>query len=241
MFVTASAATATAQAISPTRAEYIRKASGMFTLRNKLDVPLVAVVEVRGFSFDEKGNISFTDSPPNLNVEFGSSSFNIAPKDKHYVFYKAESPRTPTWFAIVTTLIPATKIHSNLRVGVVLPHFVCIFQQQKIKSGDIEVQAVPGSHEGEYRLGFKNVSENLARVETINSKGFKKKAQRSGLLVFPGRTRWISMNTGLARPRAEFRIRFLGGYKVKVPLTTIATASIEAAKLEHEVLSWKAK
>jgi hypothetical protein len=221
LFISTVVGTASAQALSPPHAEYTRKANGMFALRNNSDVPLVAFLEVRRFSFDDKGTLLFSDPPPNLNVEFGSNSFTIPSKQTHYVFYKADGPAPPNWFAIVSTLIPATQVHANLRVGIVLPHFVYVFQQHKIKSGDIEVQVVPGSRQGEYRMGFKNVSEKLARVETIEGKGFEHKVQRGGFHVFPGKTRWITLETGATRERAEFRIRFLGGYRVKVPLTTI--------------------
>lgn len=198
----------------------------MFTLHNNLDVPLVAVLEVRGFSLDQKGALLFSDPPRNLNVEFGSNSFTIAPRDTHYVFYKADAPSSPAWFAIVSTLIPAKQFHANLRVAVVLPHFVYIFQKGKIRSGDVEVHLLPGSDRGQYRLGLKNVSEKLGRVESIQGKGFEERVLHNGLLVFPGQTRWVTLQAGAARRgRPEFRVRFAGGYSVKVPVSSIAVAS----------------
>jgi hypothetical protein len=122
-------------------------------------------------------------------------------------------------FTIVNSLAPVQKAEGGMRIVMVMPHFVYVFQKEKLKPGDVEVHALAGIHEGECRLEFKNVSQKLARVQSIQSKGFKKNMRQGGYLVLPGKTRWVTMETVAAKEHPEFDIQFERGYRLKVPYT----------------------
>ncbi len=207
-----------AQVLSPPIAEYRKKADGMLTLTNVGDAPLATILELRAFSVDDDGNLQYGPPDPQVSVRLGSNSFTIPPRQVHYVFYKASCLRLPCWFAIINTLTQATPVASGMRVNIILPHLVYIYQKPKFRKGDVHVQVLPGRGAGQYRLSFENHSQKLERVETVQLRGFTLSESYGGFPLFPGQTRWLSVETGTPSRKAQFRIRFAGGLRLDVPL-----------------------
>ncbi len=207
---------ARAQTLSPPIAEYRNKADGMLTLSNEGDRPLAAILEVRGFTVDSDGTLRYGPADSQINVQFGANSFLISPHQSHYVFYKAGCARLPCWFAIINTLTQATPVSGGLRINIVLPHLVYIYQRAKFKKGDVRIEALRGEQSGEYRLKFQNLSSKLERVETVQTKGFEVNDTYGGFPLFPEQTRWLVLKTGVASKKAAFRIRFGGGLHLAV-------------------------
>ncbi len=200
-----------AQTLSPPIGEYRNKADGMLTLSNEGDRPLAAILEVRGFTVDGDGTLRYGPIDNQINVQFGASSFLIPPHQSHYVFYKAGCARLPCWFAIINTLTQATPVSGGLRINIILPHLVYIYQRAKFKKGDVRIEALRGEQSGEYRLKFQNLSSKLERVEAVQTKGFATNETYDGFPLFPEQTRWLVVKTGVASKKATFRIRFGGG------------------------------
>jgi hypothetical protein len=208
---------AAAQSLSPPNAEYRVKANGMLELRNDSAVPQLAVLQVQGFSLDDHGNVIFQPLDSAIQVDLGASSFVIPPHQSHYVFYRATSTRLPAWFAIVNNLTQANPVRQGLRVNIVLPHFVYIYQKQRVGPKDLEVKVYPGDQRGEYRLEIKNLSEKMGRVAFIQANGFEEKASLGGFPILPEETRQLTLKAGPPVRRAEFRVRLADGYHFKVP------------------------
>jgi hypothetical protein len=223
---------APAQSLSPPRAEYRERASGMLTLRNNSNQPMVAIVEARGFELDSNGELLFTSLDPRIRVEFGASSFVLPPRSAHYVFYKAQSSRLPTWFALVSSLTPLRPVRGKLRVNVVLPHFVYLSQKQKLRPGDLQVRVQPGGQPGQYEVHVLNLSEKMGRMQIVQARGFEKNSSAGGFPIFPGQSRLLTLNAGRPASRAEFRFKIQGGksFKVAVPRVVAIDAIPEGAR-----------
>jgi hypothetical protein len=204
------------QSLSPPFAEYRKKADGMFTLRNDGDVPLATILELRSFAVGREGTLRYAPLDPRIGVQYGASSFVIPPHQTHYVFYKAACTQLPCWFAIMNTLTRAAPVKGGLRINIILPHFVYVYQRAKLKQGDVRVVALRGDEPSEYRLKFSNLSNKLERVEAVQAKGFADSQTYGGFPLFPEQTRWMVVKPGAASGKAEFRIQFEGGLQLKV-------------------------
>lgn len=221
------------QSLTPPSAEYRGKAKGMLTLRNNTKVPLVAILEVRGFSIDSQGELAFRPLDPDVRVDFGASSFTIYPGRSRFVFYKASAQQLPAWFAIVSTLVRRTRVKRGLRINIVLPHFVYLEQKQKLKESDVEVEVLPGGKAGEYRIGLKNLSDKLGRVASIEARGFARRITLAGFPVFPQQTRWLILRAkGPQTADPELRVRFRDGVHFTKQFSRTA---VPAAQLSSRV------
>jgi len=210
--------TGAAQTVSPPVAEYRNKANGMFELRNDGDVPLAAILEVHGFTVDEKGNVVYQALDPNLKVEIGSNSFIIPPHGSHYVFYKASSSSPQSWFSILSTMTKAVATPGQMRINFVLPHVVYIYQKQKLKKEDVTVRVLPGTNDGKYTLEIENHSDKLSRVESVTADGFQKPVEVGGFPLFPGKNRQVVVDGGTPNANAKVKVSFEDGFSLQVPL-----------------------
>src|SRR5918993_96311 len=79
--LTAAAASARAQTVSPPIAEYQERARSSFQLSNESIFPLNVVLEVRGFDVTEQGEV--VDAPfdsTRVKVKLSAMSFRIPPR-----------------------------------------------------------------------------------------------------------------------------------------------------------------
>lgn len=211
--------TGAAQTVSPPVAEYRNKANGMFELRNDGDVPLAAILEVRGFGVNEQGVIVAQDLDPNLKVEIGANSFIIPPHQSHYVFYKASSTSPHTWFTILSTMTKAVATPGQMRINFVLPHVVYIYQKQKLKKEDVTVHLLPDAKDGKYTVEIENHSDKLSRVESVTADGFQKPVELGGFPIFPAKKRQVVIDGGTPNAHAKVKVSFEDGFSLQVPLS----------------------
>ncbi|HUN88338.1 MAG TPA: hypothetical protein VMU28_06080 [Terriglobales bacterium] len=208
-----------AQTVAPPVAEYRGKASGMFELRNDGDVPLAAILEVHGFTVDEKGTLVYQALDPALKVEIGQNSFVIPPHESHYVFYKASSSSPQSWFSVLSTMTRTANQPGQMRINFVLPHVVYMYQKQKLKKEDISVRVTPAKTEGEYTLEIENHSVKLGRVESVTGEGFEKNVEMGGFPIFPEKKRQVVLHGGTPSAKAKVKVSFEDGFSVQVPLS----------------------
>jgi hypothetical protein len=212
------AAGAAGQTLSPPIAEYQGKANGVLELRNEGEVPLAVILEAHSFSSDENGDVKYRPLDPGITVEMGANSFTIPAHQVHNVFYKASCTRLPAWFAILNIMTRTTPVTKGLRINIILPHFVEIYQKSKLRKQDVRMKVLPASKAGEYALEIENLSEKLGRVEEIQVKGFEADETYGGFALFPGQSRRLSLKTGAASGRARFRIQFRDGFHLEESL-----------------------
>jgi len=211
----AMAISALPQTILPPIAEYRVKGGGMVELRNDGDVPLAVIVEVKGFKVDEDGRMAYVDLDPSLRVDLGASSFVIPPRQSHMVFYKAQG-QAPYWFAILSTFTKAVPLKNEMRVNIILPHIVYVYQKQALKKQDVQLSLATGEQAGQYRLEVRNLSPKASRVETIECKGFEKPVELGGMPVFPAKPRFLDLDTGATAHDPRCKVSFEEGFSVEV-------------------------
>lgn len=208
---------AAAQTISPPVAEFRGKVSGMYELRNDSDQAMAAILEVAGFNVNEAGVLTYTSLEPGVRVELGSQSFLIPPHQSHMVFYKAVSERPNTWFAILNTLTEAKPGKGGMRINLILPHVVYLYQKRKLSRSDLQV-TVAHAKGGAYALRVENRSEKLARVQRVEFRGVAEAGRIPPFPLFPGKARVQTFEAGKLSPDARARLIFEDGLTVEVPL-----------------------
>ncbi len=213
------AVSAMGQGISPPLAEYRGKAQGMLELRNDGDQPLVAILEVQGFNVDESGTLKYTELDRTIKVDLGASSFIIGPHQSHYVFYKATSEYPSYWFAILATLTKANPVQNRIRINVVLPHVVYVYQKSRLKQSEVPLRTIPSATAGEYQLEINNLSQKLGRIAAVESHGFSRDIALGGLPVFPAQKRYVTVRPGKpANGTASLKVIFEDGFTTSVPV-----------------------
>jgi hypothetical protein len=219
------------QTLSPPLAEYRGKADGMLWLRNDGDVPLAALLEVRGFQVNDKFDVDSAPLDAGIRVDLGTNSFVIPPHQMHYVFYKAAAKTLPAWFAIVCNLTQAKPLQDGMRINFVFPHLVYVYQKAKFNKEDITVRALPAADPGEYRLEFQNSAAKLGRIKGIQTKGFSPDGGHGGFPLFPHETRLLIVKAGKPTEQSRFQIQFEDGLRLEERLqdSTPSPAGVRAA------------
>jgi hypothetical protein len=170
-----------AQAIAPPIAEFRgNKIDGMITVQNGADYPMAAVIEIKSFDVDAKGEVHYRALDPDIQVSLGSTSFIVPPRDNHMVFYKAVVPTLPRSLAIITTMTKAGPT-TGMRLNFMLPHMIYIYQKEKLSKADIRLEFSDGT------LHIQNLSQKLGRVSGVQAS----KQGYGAFPIYPGQTREV--------------------------------------------------
>jgi hypothetical protein len=184
-----------AQSVSPPIAEYSEKARSSFQLSNPSIFPLTVVLEPRGFTVTEDGEV--VDLPidtSRIRIKLSDMSFRIPPRGTRTVFYEASSDSLPTWFNILSALSGA-KTESGLNVRILLPHVVYLNQKQPLRKSDVAIRAFEfDSARKTARVLLENLSPNLGRVyQTTVGDGHNVSQPGSGFPLLPRKQRWAEV------------------------------------------------
>jgi hypothetical protein len=203
-------AVAPAQTVSPPIAEYQERARSSFQLSNGTIFPLNVVLEVRGFSVTEQGEV--VDAPldtARVKVKLSAMSFRIPPRGTHTVFYEAKADSTPAWFNILSAMTGA-RTESGLNVRILLPHVVYLNQKQAIAREDVAVRAVDyDSAGGRVRVQLENLGPRLGRVLQVAATRERGESEPgSGFPLFPHSRRWTELRWTDSLPPERLAVRF---------------------------------
>jgi hypothetical protein len=201
---------AAAQTVSPPIAEYQERARSSFQLSNGTLFPLNVVLEVRGFSVSEQGEV--VDAPldtSRVQVKLSAMSFRIPPRGTYTVFYEATADSAPAWFNILSAMTGA-RTDNGLNVRILLPHVVYLNQKQTLARADVAVRAVDyDSAGGRVRVQLENLSPRLGRVLQVSA-GREKAASEpgAGFPLFPHSLRWTELRWTDTLPPERLAVRF---------------------------------
>lgn len=188
---------APAQTISPVIVEYTGKADGRFQVYNDSAIPLTVVVQPHSFSVDSNGKAMFRKLDPGLHVELSSTSFQLAPKQTYYVFYKATTETYPNWFCIYATVTGATT-KEGIKVALELPHTVYLLGKKTLEQSDVTWDHAALTVQGDKRVIRAEVDNHgteygrVEEVDVLSSTG--KHATFGGFPIFPGQHRLIEVD-----------------------------------------------
>jgi hypothetical protein len=199
-----------AQSVSPPIAEYQERARSSFQLHNSSIFPLTVVLEVRGFSISDAGDV--VDLPldtSQVRVKLSEMSFRIPPRGSRTVFYEARSESLPAWFTILSAMTGA-KTQNGLNVRILLPHVVYLNQKQSLPREDVAINAfVFDSVQKKARVQLENRGPNLGRVHQMTVANQRSTSQPSGgFPLLPRRRRWAEVEWDGTTPPTRLVLKF---------------------------------
>jgi hypothetical protein len=221
-----------AQSVSPPIAEYQERARSSFQLHNASIFPITVVLEVRGFSISEAGEVS--DVPldtSRIHVKLSEMSFRLPPRGTRTVFYEATSDSLPAWFNILSALSGA-RTESGLRVRILLPHVVYLNQKRPLRREEVAIRAFefdPRAHKA--RVQLENLGPNLGRVYQLTVGAGRSTSQSAGgFPLLPRRRRWSEVDWPAATAPKRLTLRF-SRFTIDTALTpsTVSLAADSAA------------
>ena len=113
-----------------------------FSFSNGSIFPVTVVLEVRGFSITERGEVM--DLPldtSRIHVKLSAMSFRIPPRGTRTVFYEATGDSLPAWFNILSAM-SGTRTESGLNVRILLPHVVYLNQKQPLRKTEVAIRGI---------------------------------------------------------------------------------------------------
>jgi hypothetical protein len=199
-----------AQSVSPPIAEYQVRARSSFQLHNASLFPIAAVLEVRGFTITEQGEV--IDIPldtSRIHVKLSEMSFRIPPRGSHTVFYEATGDSVPAWFNILSALSGA-RTESGLNVRILLPHVVYLNQKQPLRKEEVAIRRFEFDATGrKARVHLENLGPHLGRVQQLNiSDGRNTTQTAGGFPLMPHSRRWAEVEWPNSTPPTRLTLRF---------------------------------
>jgi hypothetical protein len=185
-----------AQSVSPPIAEYQERARSSFQLHNASLFPITAVLEIRGFTITERGDV--VDVPldtSRIKVKLSEMSFRIPARGSHTVFYEATSDSLPAWFNILSALSGA-RTESGLSVRILLPHVVYLNQKQSLRKEEVALRAFEfDAAAKKARVQLENLGSNLGRVYQLTLGDNRNTSPPSGgFPLLPRSRRWVEIS-----------------------------------------------
>jgi hypothetical protein len=199
-----------AQSVSPPIAEYQQRARSSFQLINSGIFPLSVVLEVRGFSVTERGEVE--DAPldtTKVHVKLSAMSFRIPPRGTYTVFYEATADSLPAWFNILSALT-GTRTENGLNVRILLPHVVYLNQKEPLRKEQVAIRAFElDTAARKLRVELENLGPNLGRVQQVSAAAGKTISPPSaGFPLFPHAHRWTELDWPGPEAPERLTIRF---------------------------------
>jgi hypothetical protein len=217
-----------AQSVSPPIAEYQEKARASFQLQNASIFPLTVVLEVRGFTITERGEV--IDVPldtSRIHVKLSEMSFRLPPRGTRRVFYEAEGDSLPAWFNILSAMTGA-RTESGLNVRILLPHVVYLNQKQPLRKLDVVLRRFefdPGLRK--VRMQLENLGPRLGRVYQVTVGDGRTTSQPGGgFPLLPHSRRWTEIVWAGSGPPTRLNLRFS---RFKIDTTVSAQSASLAA------------
>jgi hypothetical protein len=211
-----------AQSVSPPIAEYQERARSSFQLQNASIFPITVVLEVRGFTITDHGDVVEVPlDTSRVHVKLSEMSFRLAPRASHTVFYEATSDSLPTWFNILSAM-SGVRTSNGLNVRILLPHVVYLNQKQPLRREEVAIKAFeydPAAKKAWVQL--ENLGPHLGRVQQVTiSDGRNPSATAGGFPLLPHRLRRAMVSWDGATAPTRLSLRF-SRFSIDTTLTPI--------------------
>ena len=167
---------AAAQTVRPLINELGNPSKGRVEYVNDGLTPLNVVLEARSFTVTETGDIDYRPLDPDIHLKLSATSFRIQPQQTYYVFYEANSVKSPQWFVIYAAFTGFNfRTAQGMNVRLELPHTVYLLPKAGLEKPDIN----------KVTLEVENQGNNFGRVMETQLLYSKKKQEAPGFPVFP--------------------------------------------------------
>jgi hypothetical protein len=198
-----------AQSVSPPIAEYQERARSSFQLHNASIFPITVVLEVRGFTITERGEV--IDIPldtARIHVKLSEMSFRIPPRGSRTVFYEATGDSLPAWFNILSAMT-GTRTENGLNVRILLPHVVYLNQRQPLRREEVAIRRFElDAREKKTRVQLENTGPHLGRINQLQVRDDHRTSQSAGgFPLMPHSRRWAEVDWESATPPTRLTLR----------------------------------
>jgi hypothetical protein len=194
---------AQAQQLSPTLAEFTRRARGTVEVANVGNEPRLVSCRPQGFDTDEHGAARPHPLDPALNVRITSERVELAPGASRQISFDASPAQTPAWFLLTCRFIPAER-GAGLTVAMEISSIVIIH------GGNLDPRDVTLSAHREgprVQVEVDNNSLGLARVDSGEIVGHRKQADLGTFILYPHQKRLLQADWNEANPPETVRIQ----------------------------------
>jgi hypothetical protein len=155
-----------AQTVRPLINELGNPAKGRVEYVNDGLTPLNVVLEARSFTVSENGEISYRPLDPDIHLKLSTTSFRIQPQQTYYVFYEANSVKSPAWFVIYAAFSGFPfRTAQGMNVRLELPHTVYLLPKGTLDRADVIVsRAELHTEENKVVVEVENQGDNFGRI-----------------------------------------------------------------------------
>jgi hypothetical protein len=176
-----------AQTVRPLINELGNPCKGRVEYVNDGLTPLNVVLEAKSFTVTERGEIRYRPLDPDIHLKLSTTSFRIQPQQTYYVFYEANSPKSPQWFVIYAAFTGFNfRTAQGMNVRLELPHTVYLLPKTGVERADIVVsRAELDPAANKVTVEVENEGANFGRVLETQLLYGKKKQEAPGFPVFP--------------------------------------------------------
>jgi hypothetical protein len=190
------AAVGGSQTIRPLVSEYQSQAHGRVELVNGSDRRLNVVIEPRGFSVDEDGQLRDAPLPDSIHLKLSDMSFRIPPRQNRFVFYEATADRTPAWFMLYATFTGySAREFGGVNVQLELPHVIYILPRARWKGTDVRVVSTEVQRDTrKLVLIVENRGSDFGRVAELEIRGGRQRVHVQGFPLLPGLRRRLEVD-----------------------------------------------
>lgn len=176
-----------AQQVSPTIAEFTKKARGAVQITNIGTLPKLVSCRAQGFDIDEHGAAHPRPLDPGLNVRMMSDRVELGPGEARQISYDATPTQTPAWFLVTCRFVPASR-STGLSVAMEISS-IAIIHGRRPDSRDVTVTA---HREGDRVIAeVDNSGAGLARVDSVEILGHRKQVDLGTFLLYPHQKRLL--------------------------------------------------
>jgi len=184
-----------AQTVRPLINELGNPAKGRVEYVNDGLTPLNVVLEARSFTVSENAEISYRPLDPDIHLKLSTTSFRIQPQQTYYVFYEANSVKSPAWFVIYAAFSGFPfRTAQGMNVRLELPHTVYLLPKGTLDRADVIVsRAELHTEENKVVVEVENQGDNFGRIFETQLVYSKKKQEAQGFPIFPHSKRMLEI------------------------------------------------
>jgi len=177
-----------AQTIRPIISEFETKARGKFEVVNNSDRPLNVILQPRGFTVDERGEMQDAPLAPGIHLRLSANSLRLPPRQSRWVFYEATADQMPAWFVVYANFTGFPRRDFNgINVQLEMPHIAYILPKTRWVASDVHILA---AHVDEgtktLQIDFENQGRDFGRLTDVEVQTTGQKVRVPGFALFPG-------------------------------------------------------
>ena len=184
-----------AQTIRPIISEFETKARGKFEVVNNSDRPLNVILQPRGFTVDERGEMQDAPLAPGIHLRLSANSLRLPPRQSRWVFYEATADQMPAWFVVYANFTGFPRRDFNgINVQLEMPHIIYVLPKTRWIASDVHVLAARIDTTAKMLLiDLENQGKDFGRVTDVEVHTARQKLHVPGFALFPGVRRRVEI------------------------------------------------